>query len=620
MRERLQLHSEALERAIGHLSRVALSFAALSFYLLLTVGAMDDTSLLSRGSMVHLPVFGVSVSTTAFSVVAPLLLVSLHLYLLLERYMLARRLRALGGGWVSAPVYMPSFLFQGYQGGTIAGRWDRGIRWLAGAAFGFMVVLPIVVMLILEFRFMAYHAPGRSWFQFSILVFDVLVAMYLLSATRGELVAGIGRRRDSLRRRFLTSPVATGLTAVALGGIPLILVEADRFSGEELRNAMTFVLTFDTASLGPRGLRRELYPGEIEIIEEWERVAKDALNITARGWRAEKLDLRGRDLRYADMSNSEMISADFRGADLRGANLAGSNLEGARFGPLERNGRLRVTRLQGANLREARMLGADFTRADLTDAILGDADLSAATMKGARLDGVNGDSIRLIATDLRDASLVAADLVNADARAANFEGADMLLARLVGARLDFSTFSVLTEGVDLRGASLRGVTAVGFRGVNARGATVDSAVMGANLWLTDIRDLEVDWNGTSLARERMVVDLEEIAAVIQSSSSVKDAQLRVLDYITVARCSPRRHLTLGGEGLPLDARCEGVFVDVIDQEYFFEQLATLLVELSALSDHACQGVRLRADAERQPVDLDLSEAIKRIWSVKECSK
>ena len=612
-------HEAAVGKSVAHLSRLGFTFTVLGLYLLLTVGAMDDTSLLSRGSTVQLPVFGISVSAVVFSMVAPILLVGMHVYLLLERYMLARRLRASLSWRSGIATYMPSFLFRGFQGGAVLGRWDRGVELLAGTAFAFMVYLPAVIVLILLYRFIAYHGWLLTLGQFSVLVADLLFVRFLLLATRRELMSGIEKRllpRRSVRPALPRLALAIGVGAVVVGMVPVVVVFTGIYAATQLRAAMEAVSWFDSLDLGESMREGELYsvpPGRRRVarLDSFERHARDAMNVTARAWSAERLDLRGRDLRFADLSNSELRSADLRGADLRGAHLEGCNLQGARLGPLKLSGRLRATRLNGANLREANLSGADLRGANLSDVVLAGADLTGAVLEGARLDGLLAESARFVGADLRNSSMVNADLLSADARAADFLGADLLFARLTGAKLDFARMTVLVEGADFRGASLLGVIGLSLRGVDARKAVVDDSLMAANIWLSDVRGVKVAGPSTATAREEVLAELEHVLAGSSLRSRVSDLRKRISNDEVVRQCIPVRQFVLGREELHWSAGCDSSrpIGESIDPDFFREELAALLVSLGSVSDYAYRGLRARADLERQPGDRFLSRRI-----------
>lgn len=606
----------AIEKAVSNISRVTFTLSAVAVYMLLTVYSMDDTSLLVRGSAVKLPILGVSVSIVAFSVAAPLLLVGLHLYLLLERYMLARRLRATVDWQNIWSTFLPSFLFRGFQGGSAGALWSWRVAMLAALSFGAIVVLPVTVILVLQYRFIAYHGAWISAFQFVVLAFDVAVSFYLIGATRRELASGIERllRVRPARPQMILVSRIVGVVAVLGGALPLIIVGGDLYNGRQLRDhvedgrnllAIDLVESWSAGELYTPPLRRR----QVRLLDSVERRIQDLLSITARGWASERLDLRRRDLRFADLSNSELIGVDLRGADLRFANLEGCILRGARLDPLTHRGRDRVTRLTGANLRGADLAGANLTRANLNEAVLSGADLSGSVLVGAKLDAIEARNANFVLADLRNASLVGADLFNSDLRGANLFGADLLMSRLSGASLDFARFTVLTEGVDLRGARLRGIRALTLRSVDARGSHADETLLGADLRYSDVRGVVVNAEETASIATEFLSYLEEKGLRERITGSALESHLE--SPIAEHRCDPSRLFTLGGDELPRQSGCstDRNFPRIGAADFAAEQ-ARLLHQLREMSPAACAALKARARGDWEPSDSVLLEQLR----------
>ncbi|AUH63065.1 pentapeptide repeat-containing protein [Paracoccus zhejiangensis] len=149
---------------------------------------------------------------------------------------------------------------------------------------------------------------------------------------------------------------------------------------------------------------------------DWNRARDDALSLL------QKRNLSNADLRHARLEGARLEGANLRNARLEGANLWDARLEGAN---------LRDARLEGADLRGARLEGADLTQ----------ARLERADLRDARLEGADLTLARLERADLRDARLEGADLT-----LARLERAILLGARLEGANLNTAS---------LRGAALR---------------------------------------------------------------------------------------------------------------------------------------------------------------------
>ncbi len=472
----------AIKESSQYINAVTLTFLALCVYVGIAVASTTHEVLL-LGQSLSLPLFNVQIPLDKFYILAPALLVVLHLHLLLLDYLLLRRIQKYVRDdnpleeetdlfFASLPLSIP--LGQDHPGLIRVS--------LLVLFLGVMVVLPLGLLLATQVSFLPYHSGAITTWHKLLILLDLWLIWYF------------ALRIPDLR--FSTIPVPPGYSpqftrlqpAVRVVGVIMTLVvvcvsvfaaggrpvgyefrtgEPDPFAGFFSQN----LSLIDRGALG--GMASGEGPGE-----------EPSSSKDAKGLR-----LAGRDLRGADFTNAVLVNADFRGADLTGAIFRNADLRRARFSPLRDTawletsaGRtiperiagiptvLRGCNFQGAHLERAQLSradlrwthlegahfeDADLSLADLRDAYLRETNLQRADLASAVLAGADLWQASLQGANLHDADLRGAKLVEANAIGADFSGANVLAADFRNARLYLAQGRGLTlEAVDLRGAHL----------------------------------------------------------------------------------------------------------------------------------------------------------------------
>lgn len=478
----------SIKESSQYINAATLTFLALCVYIGIAVASTTHEVLL-LGQSLGLPLFNVQIPLDKFYMLAPALLVILHLHLLLLDYLLLRRIQK----YVqddNPPEEETDLFFASLPLSIPLGQDHPGlIRVSLVALFtGVMVVLPVSLLLATQVNFLPYHSAGITTWHKLLILMDLWLIWYF------------ALRIPDLRFRTIAVPQGYNLQftrlplVVRAGGVVLTLVviclsifaaggrwvgyefragEPDPFSGFFSQN----LSLIDRGALG--GMALEEKPEDPEREPGEESSSKDG-----RGLR-----LAGRNLRGADFTNSVLVNADFRGADLTGAVFRNADLRRAKFSPLRdaawletaagkamseriagiptvlrgcdfrgahlERADLLAANLRRANLEGAHLEGADLSLADLRDAYLREAKLRLAKLASASLAGTDLWRASLQGADLHDADLRGAKLVEADAIVADFSGANVLAADFRNARLYLAQGRGLTlEGVDLRGAHL----------------------------------------------------------------------------------------------------------------------------------------------------------------------
>ena len=541
---------EAINSSAEHINAATLAFLAASVYMGVAV-ASTTHELLLFGTSIPLPILDVKVPLKHFFFIAPLILWTLHLHLLLQQYLVAHKLAALPVEETrrKEPLLTPALPVSVLVGNQY--RWIiRGLLWVL--LFAVNVVLPVGLLLFTQSVFVPYHsAVMTTWHEFLVMT-DLLLIWYffLRTPTRWDVrITELGRLRTqpSILLGVVTAAVVfiSGIGAQGPGSGYQIRFNP-RFHGWFLRSQML--------RLGEELKAKQPGPGA---------------HGEERGEAPPRLDFRGRDLRGADLTGAELAGADFRGANLDGAILVNANLRGARFTPwggpdvlfdepvgntkridlagVRRERRLRPTSLRhtnlaGADLREAKLIMANLRQADLREAHLegaellfadlGGADLSASYLAGADLFRANLEMADLRHADLRAAdlaraSVIGADLQGASMTAADLHAADLRSAHLVGVRAwgaDFADANTL--GADLRASHLQRSSGLALRGVRLRGAEFGGSKCASDMprpEASDLREVNLD----DVAVKDWEKEQNELATVLKSPDLLAEAMKRM---------------------------------------------------------------------------------------------
>jgi hypothetical protein len=172
---------DAANSASQYCATLHLGFMALCVYVLVIVFSTSDLDLL-LGKSVTLPVLGTALPLAGFYAVAPFLVVLVHFNLLLELQLLSRKLYVLDSaapdqeqaGDVRQQLHI--FPFTSYLVGHPGPIIDLFTELLITVT---MVLLPLMTLLALQLRFLAYQDESITWIQRSAIWMDVGLAFVL---------------------------------------------------------------------------------------------------------------------------------------------------------------------------------------------------------------------------------------------------------------------------------------------------------------------------------------------------------------------------------------------------------------------------------------------------------
>jgi class 3 adenylate cyclase/uncharacterized protein YjbI with pentapeptide repeats/energy-coupling factor transporter ATP-binding protein EcfA2 len=416
---------KAVDDATGLLRTLTFTYLAVWAYIAIAAGAVTHRQLL-LGTNVELPLLGTGVDLVTFFWLAPALFLVLHANVLLQLYLLARRVRRFDEAArhladpyqeAHARSLLTPFPFVEWRAGRETAQVMHAVFALVNWAL--YIVLPLFLLLLVQRSFLPYQHPWITPFHLALVAAD-LVFLWLvwprLNQAWGGWRAGLrepGRGRV-YRWMLAAAPILSLLCLLAsfahwFDQRPGALARLEPYIPGPVASFLDYRwsrISVPNAIL----MRREPAP---EIIAQFRREAGEGAE--EEGERrayldaelAEPADLVGRNLRRANLRGSKLWGADLRGAQLQDADLRLAQLQDAA---------LFRAQLQGADLRGVQLQGADLFQAQLQGADLFQTQLQGADLKGAQLQGADLGRARifLIKTDA-DTDLSRADLREAGA-------------------------------------------------------------------------------------------------------------------------------------------------------------------------------------------------------------
>ena len=456
------------------------SFLGLTLYLAIAALATTHRNLL-LGEPQTLPVLNIKVELLPFYVIAPLLYLVFHFYLLMMLVLLARtgaefekRLRSTLPEEADRERYragVENALFLQLLVGMKGERSGVNAFLLGLIALITVVLAPLATLILMQMMFLPYHHLRITWWHRAVVVADlilIVVMTYRCFFPRGVRKAPLVFGALGRKPRWATAMAFCALLAVALSPlVDWLSFRQGRWAGEPRPSSFQEWEQWIAGKRPPlpdanpdydtteKGVVFGLFPDRLELGDETivgeKTLEETKKEMTSRGDFVSTLKFDGRDLqaavlRRADLRGVSLLEAVLRGADLKlarldGATLIFAQLQGAVLSDADLQGAvLRLAQLQGADLLGTRLREADLESAGLQGASLDSAHLQGAYLSGAELQGAD-----LHAAQLQGAYLGSAGLQGADLADTQLQGADLRFAQLQGANFD---------GAQLQGAVL----------------------------------------------------------------------------------------------------------------------------------------------------------------------
>jgi uncharacterized protein YjbI with pentapeptide repeats len=543
-----------------------LSYLFALFYIGIAAGGVTHKDLLLENA-VKLPFLNVELPLVAFFSLAPILFIIVHAYTLLHFVLLAAKVGAydqalraeLGDSRERRDAErrrLPSNIFVQFLAGPHEIR-AGGLGWLLKAiAWISLVIGPVLLLLLIQAQFLAYHREDATWIQRFTVLGDVALLWVLWPAVlKGtsdvpwpplflhrrliswmSLVVGPTLILSLLQAQFLLS--SEWITWVILADLTLLwalwpatvkfaralkwpILSHPRLALLSLVPVLVafFLATFPGGWLGDWNRNHRYIPGNpitgwLGAVDKDGKPVSTSLHHLLFAGEIDEVSRR----RKSPFSNS-LILTGFDALEAakiddekklnwskQSVGLHGRNLQGAIFDLSDlRKADLTNANLQGASffkakLQQASLAKAQLQRASLVEAQLQDATLDHADLQGARLVAAQLQGARLVEAQLQRASLNLAQLQGASLLRARLQGATLFGAGLQGAALDQAdlqgtelVFAQL-QGASLAKAQLQGATL--FRAGLEGAALVEAQLEGAAL-------VEAQLEGAALDQARL---------------------------------------------------------------------------------------------------------------------
>jgi uncharacterized protein YjbI with pentapeptide repeats len=492
------------------------SFLGLTLYLAIAALATTHRDLLLNNPQT-LPILNIKVELLPFYVIAPLLYLVFHFYLLMMLALLARtaaefdkQLRTTLLGEPERERYraqVGNALFLQLLVGMKGERWGFNAFLLGSIALITIVLAPLLTLVLMQMMFLPYHHFRITWLHREVIVADfllIVVMTYRCFYPRGIRKAPLVLGALNRKVRWVTAMTLCALLAFGLFHlVDWLSFTEGRWAGEPRPSSFREWQQWMAGEPAPlpainpdfaateNGVLFGLFPDRLQLRNETvvgeaklEEIKKD---IASRGGDfVPTIRLDGRDLQAVELSWADLRGVSLNGATMQGADLSWARLDGAAcIRLILRGANLTAAQLQRANLNSAQLQGAYLGNAKLQDAVLAFAQLQGANLGNAQLQGA-----KLSQAQLRGADLVGAQLQGADLGGAQLQGVDLRSAGLQGAYLG----SAQLQGADLSVAQLPGV---GLGNADLSDSNVDETfvfrvdIRGTNLATAAIRNTKV---------------------------------------------------------------------------------------------------------------------------------
>ncbi len=476
---------EKLETSSSVNRNLGLFFAGFLIYIAITIGGTTDLMLLLPDSTVPLPLLQIELPLIGFYLVAPLLVLTMHLNLLINLLGHSRKLNR----WIDATekpddTTLHPFIFNYYRTAPP----NDPSRLIAGLMVEVVVYyLPMTALLFFLARFSDYQSMGMTSWHFGVFFVDALLVLYFREAVRdsqnhlskrspGQYLIRNGLlpqvRFDTkvmFSKRLLwlhitdwlhqflhpittfkekmlrTIPSSFFFWTVLIAGPYYLVVTHLAYSDERWQGMTSYMINVGFPEfLKPRITLRDKVltgsPPSPEIIQRYLAMGKKVED----AWLdfSEGIDLQGRSLRFANLQYCKMYKADLRnGATLDGADLSYTVLQKAQMENLY----MRNSKFQESQMQRANLIGAQMWGSNLMGARMRGVDLSQADMQGALLIETHMQGANLSRTQMQGVNLCGAQMQGAALFWTQMQKANLKRVRMQGASLD----NIFIQGADL---------------------------------------------------------------------------------------------------------------------------------------------------------------------------
>lgn len=361
---------EALERAVNNsaarVSAICISFLIFSLYMLVAVGTVTQRQLFLN-EPTKLPVLNIDLPLWWFFLLAPVLFVIFHVYVLLQVLLLGRtataynaavaRLELSSEENVSLRQHLANTVFAQIFAGSpreqqgFIGTLLRTMVWIT------LALAPILIIVAFQFRFLPYHSHIVTWLH-RLLILAELAAFFLIwplaldaardfqwpkvSADFNHFIA-LPLRLISVKGKHGNEWCWPRQRAAALSACLLYIIVSlsiasfpgephiNLFTGQSLASVQCDRRVQEKFAFADLRFDRLILPG-MNLIDD-EKLAKIKAATSHRKlppWGGERTQsFSSRNFDCSDLSGADFRRMDFSGSSMVGAKLVQSDLQGA---------------------------------------------------------------------------------------------------------------------------------------------------------------------------------------------------------------------------------------------------------------------------------------------------
>ena len=456
-------------------------FLSLLLYVVFVVFVTDHRILLLSESLV-LPIVDISVPVNLFYATVPFFIAFVFVNLVVHLHVLLNKARALDrirlakefpgqADLVEVSITSSPYLHPTKYG--IAGKLPRAI--LSAFFYPSLLVAPLSILLLLQWRFIPYHSPLINFIQAcSILVYGLGVWLFAHMERMGAAVYSSLSCFASLGAIISFCFCGLPSSSTPWDDLPWKLVpNAIMFEGSDTTTPRPlFRKYFDSRNLDAAGML--ISSANVTSLQSEDSQATGDCSKLPVPRATSRVLLAGRNFENANFSGATFVGIDFASNDtnLRGADFSDSNLSSVSFSDAELSG----ANFEGACLNQVflsnvRADGAKFSNAQMYNSYFSNASFVRSNWEGARIIQTVGSGARF-----QTSSMSGLLVLNSDLRSTNFDGVSLANARLLDVDLEGSS----AAGLDLSYANLIKVEAAKL---SAPGVVFDHA----DIWFSNFR-------------------------------------------------------------------------------------------------------------------------------------
>lgn len=426
-----------------------IAYLSLWAYLFFATLSITDRDLLLL-TPIKLPLIGVELGLRSFFWTGPPLFWVFHLYLARKIIVLTRDLnfyhaeihRCIPWEKARKPHYhcLDAFFLTRFLGHPDQGKLLRVLD--AAIAVTTLAVMPMVLMLTFQLRFLAFHDEFITNWHRICLIADLWLVVLFMRRAKGifrERVHQRSKRAGWWQRGFArAAQPAMGLVAVLHVSFSLLIATFPGESHDGLLSSTGLELNASWKTLTLRDINFTLD----KKIDK----ASWTVNLSGRNLSGAQLigvDLQKALMRNVDLRNSKIEYSNFQEADISNSNFSESKISSSNF---------KSSNINYSDFRKSHIKNSDFRGSLIDDSNFRESSIYLSEFKGAKFDHSEFQGSDINDAQFQGVSLQFCSFQGASLSESEFQGADLSYSKFQGANLSLSEF----QGANFKRVQLQG--------------------------------------------------------------------------------------------------------------------------------------------------------------------